>query len=206
VVEVVSGIPLDAFFKEYIFEPLGMKDTGFAVPKDKLDRFAALYECTDENDLTLLEAPQTSSLIDTVETFSGGGGLVSTLGDYFQFTELLRCKGELEGTRLLGRKTVEHMTSNQLSGDLAEMGRPTFNETTYEGIGFGLGVSVMLNPARAKVMGTPGEYAWGGYAGTAFWIDPKEDMTVIFLTQLIPSSAYPIRRELRVLSYQALVN
>jgi CubicO group peptidase (beta-lactamase class C family) len=98
------------------------------------------------------------------------------------------------------------MTSNQLSGDLAEMGRPTFNETTYEGIGFGLGVSVMLNPARAKVMGTPGEYAWGGYAGTAFWIDPKEDMTVIFLTQLIPSSAYPIRRELRVLSYQALVN
>lgn len=206
VVEVISGKPLDVFFKEHIFEPLGMKDTGFAVPKDKLDRFAALYKRTDENDLTLLEAPQTSSMIDTVETFSGGSGLVSTLGDYFRFTELLRCKGELDGTRLLGRKTVEYMTSNHLPRDLADIGQPTFNETTYEGIGFGLGVSVMLNPAKAKVMGTPGEYAWGGYAGTAFWIDPKEDMTVIFLTQLIPSSAYPIRRELRVLTYQALVN
>jgi CubicO group peptidase (beta-lactamase class C family) len=107
---------------------------------------------------------------------------------------------------LLGRKTVEYMTSNHLPRDLADMGQPTFNETTYEGIGFGLGVSVMLNPAKAKVMGTPGEYAWGGYAGTAFWIDPREDMTVIFLTQLIPSSAYPIRRELRVLTYQALIN
>ncbi len=131
--------------------------------------------------------------------------MVSTLGDYFRFTELLRCKGELDGTRLLGRKTVEYMTANHLPGDLAELGQPTFNETTYEGIGFGLGVSVMLNPAKAKVMGTPGEYAWGGYAGTAFWIDPREDMTVIFLTQLIPSSAYPIRRELRVLTYQALI-
>jgi CubicO group peptidase (beta-lactamase class C family) len=206
VVEVVSGKPLDAFFKQNIFEPLGMKDTGFAVPKDKLDRFAALYERSDENDLMLLESPQTSVMIDTVETFSGGGGLVSTLGDYFRFTELLRRKGELDGTRLLGRKTVEYMTCNHLPGDLADMGQPTFNETSYEGIGFGLGVSVMLNPAKAKVMGTPGEYAWGGYASTAFWIDPEEDMTVIFLTQLIPSSAYPIRRELRVLTYQALIN
>lgn len=206
VVEVISGKSLDEFFREHIFEPLGMKDSGFAVPKDKLDRFAALYERTDENDLALLEAPQTSFMIDTVETFSGGGGLVSTLGDYFRFTELLRCKGELDGTRLLGRKTVEYMTSNHLPGDLADMGQPTFNETTFEGIGFGLGVSVMLNPAKAKVMGTPGEYAWGGYAGTAFWIDPKEDITVIFLTQLIPSSAYPIRRELRVLAYQALID
>jgi CubicO group peptidase (beta-lactamase class C family) len=206
VVEVVSGKPLDAFFKERIFEPLGMQDTGFAVPREKLDRFAALYKRTDKNGLTLLEAPQNSSMIDTVETFSGGSGLVSTLGDYFRFTELLRCKGELDGTRLLGRKTLEYMTANHLPGDLAELGQPTFNETTYEGIGFGLGVSVMLNPAKAKVMGTPGEYAWGGYAGTAFWIDPKEDMTVIFLTQLIPSSAYPIRRELRVLTYQALID
>ena len=205
VVEVVSGKPLDLFFQERIFDPLDMVDTGFAVPKDKIDRFAALYEKTQDNDLTLLDAPQTSTMIDTVETFSGGGGLVSTLGDYFKFTELLRRKGELDGERLLGRKTVEYMTTNHLPGDLADMGQPTFNETTYEGIGFGLGVSVMLDPAKAKVMGTPGEYAWGGYASTAFWIDPKEDMTVIFLTQLIPSSAYPIRRELRVLTYQALV-
>jgi CubicO group peptidase (beta-lactamase class C family) len=206
VVEVISGQPLDTFFKERIIRPLDMVDTGFAVPKDQIHRFAALYERTDEKDLSLLEAPGSSTLIDTVETFSGGSGLVSTLGDYFRFTEMLRRKGELDGERLLGRKTVEYMTCNHLPGDLADMGQPVFTETSYEGIGFGLGVSVMLDPAKAKVMGSAGEYAWGGYASTAFWIDPVEDMTVIFLTQLIPSSAYPIRRELRVLTYQALID
>jgi CubicO group peptidase (beta-lactamase class C family) len=183
-----------------------MRDTGFAVPAAKTDRFTALYERTEDNNLTLLESPQNSPMIDAVETFSGGSGLVSTLADYFRFTEMLRRKGEFEGVRLLGRKTVEYMTQNHLPGDLADMGQPTFNETTFEGIGFGLGFSIMLDPAKARVMGSPGEYAWGGYAGTAFWIDPQEDMTVIFLTQLIPSSAYPIRRELRVLTYQALIH
>ncbi len=206
VVEVVSGQPLDRFFQERIFKPLNMVDTGFAVPQDQLHRFAALYERTEEKSLSLLEAPGDSTLIDTVETFSGGGGLVSTLGDYFRFAEMMRRKGELDGVRLLGRKTVEYMTCNHLPGDLADMGQPVFTETSYEGIGFGLGVSVMLNPAKAKVMGSPGEYAWGGYASTAFWIDPQEDMTVIFLTQLIPSSAYQIRRQLRVLTYQALID
>ena len=206
VVEVVSGQPLDRFFQERIFKPLDMVDTGFAVPQDQLHRFAALYERTEEKSLSLLEAPGDSTLIDTVETFSGGGGLVSTLGDYFRFAEMMRRKGELDGVRLLGRKTVEYMTCNHLPGDLADMGQPVFTETSYEGIGFGLGVSVMLNPAEAKVMGSPGEYAWGGYASTAFWIDPQEDMTVIFLTQLIPSSAYQIRRQLRVLTYQALID
>jgi CubicO group peptidase (beta-lactamase class C family) len=204
VVEVISGQPLDVFFKERIFEPLNMADTGFAVPRDKLHRFAALYERTEEKNLSLLEAPGTSTLIEAVETFSGGGGLVSTLGDYFRFTEMLRRKGALDGVRLLGRKTVEYMTCNHLPGDLADMGQPVFTETSYEGIGFGLGVSVMLDPAKAKVMGSAGEFAWGGYASTAFWVDPVEDMTVIFLTQLIPSGAYPIRRQLRVLTYQAL--
>lgn len=206
VVEVVSGQSLNAFFQKKILDPLGMVDTGFAVPKDKVDRFAALYVKNEKSDLSLRESPQESPMIDSVETFSGGGGLVSTVADYFRFTEMLRRKGELDVERLLGRKTIEYMTTNHLSGDLADMGQPTFNETTYEGIGFGLGFSVMLDPAKARLMGTPGEYAWGGYASTAFWIDPQEDMTVIFLTQLIPSSAYPIRRELRVLTYQALVD
>jgi CubicO group peptidase (beta-lactamase class C family) len=206
VVEVVSGQPLDRFFQERIFKPLNMVDTGFAVPQDQLHRFAALYERTEEKSLSLLQAPGNSALVDTVETFSGGGGLVSTLEDYFRFTEMMRRKGQLDGERLLGRKTVEYMTCNHLPGDLADMGQPVFTETSYEGIGFGLGVSVMLEPAKAKVMGTPGEYAWGGYASTAFWVDPREDMTVIFLTQLIPSSAYPIRRQLRVLTYQALID
>jgi CubicO group peptidase (beta-lactamase class C family) len=182
-----------------------MVDTGFAVPTDKVERLAALYAKTEKSDLQLRESPRESPGLESVETFSGGSGLYSTLADYFRFCEMLRRKGELDGVRLLGRKTVEYMTGNHLPGDLADMGCPTFNETTYEGIGFGLGFSVMLDPAKAKVVGTPGEYAWGGYAGTAFWIDPQEDMTMIFLTQLLPSSAYPIRRELRILTYQALI-
>jgi CubicO group peptidase (beta-lactamase class C family) len=153
-----------------------------------------------------MESAENSPLIGEVQTLSGGSGLVSTLPDYFRFTEMLRRKGELNRQRILARKTIEFMTRNHLPGDLAEMGQPTFCETTYEGIGFGLGMSVMLDPAKAKIIGTPGEYAWGGYASTAFWIDPVEDLTVIFLTQLIPSSAYPIRRELRVLTYQALIS
>ncbi len=205
VVEVVSGQSLDVFFREKILNPLGMVDTGFSVPPDKVDRFASLYTINEASDLALMESPQESPMIGSVETFSGGGGLVSTLSDYFRFTEMLRRKGEMDGMRLLGRKTIEYMTTNHLPGDLADMGQPTFNETSYEGIGFGLGFSVMLDPAKAYVMGTPGEYAWGGYAGTAFWVDPLEDMTVIFLTQLMPSGAYPIRRELRVLTYQALI-
>jgi CubicO group peptidase (beta-lactamase class C family) len=205
-VEVISGQTLDGFMQDRILMPLAMRDTGFALPGAKADRLTALYECTDDDNLHLRETPQNSPMIDAVETFSGGGGLVSTLADYFRFTELLRRKGEFERVRLLGRKTVEYMTQNHLPGDLADMGQPTFNETTFEGIGFGLGFSVMIDPARARVIGSPGEFAWGGYASTAFWIDPQEDMTVIFLTQLIPSSAYPIRRELRVLTYQALID
>ena len=114
-------------------------------------------------------------------------------------------KGELEGTRLLGRKTVELMTTNHLPGDMAQMGQPRFSESPYYGIGFGLGFSVTLAPATAQILGTPGEYAWGGAASTAFWVDPAEEMAVVLLTQLTPSSTYPIRRELRVLTYQAIV-
>jgi CubicO group peptidase (beta-lactamase class C family) len=137
---------------------------------------------------------------------SGGGGLVSTVGDYTRFCRFLLNKGELDGTRLLGRKTVELMMSNHLRGDMAAMGQPRFSESSYEGVGFGLGFSVMLDPARAQILGTAGECAWGGAASTAFWVDPAEDMAVILLTQLMPSSTYPLRRELRVLTYQAIVD
>ena len=205
-VEVISGKPLDLFLKESIFDPLGMNDTGFFVPESKLDRFVSLYQCIPETRLSLMESAAGSPLVGNVETLSGGGGLVSTLDDYFCFTEMLRNKGTFNGQRLLGKKSVELMTCNHLPGDLADMGQPTFCETTYEGIGFGLGMSVVIDPAKSKILGTPGEYAWGGYASTAFWVDPVEDMTVIFLTQLIPSGAYPIRRELRVLTYQALID
>ena len=108
--------------------------------------------------------------------------------------------------RLLGRKTVELMTSNHLRGDMADMGQPRFSESSYEGVGFGLGCSVTLDPAKAQVLGSAGEYAWGGAASTAWWNDPAEEMSVVLLTQLTPSSTYPIRRELRVLTYQAVVD
>ncbi len=136
----------------------------------------------------------------------GGGGLVSTAADYMRFCRFLLGRGALDGTRLLGRKTVDLMLMNHLDGDLAAMGQPRFSETAYTGIGFGLGFSVMLDPARAQIVGTPGEVAWGGLASTAFWVDPAEDLAVVLLTQLIPSSALPLRRELRVLTYAALVD
>ena len=140
--------------------------------------------------------------------FSGGGGLVSTIDDYFRFAQMLLNKGELYGARILGRKTVELMTSNHMpgNGDLASMGQSVFSETPYDGIGFGLGFSVMLDPPTANILGTPGEFAWGGAASTYFFVDPSEDLLAIQLTQLLPSSAYPVRRELRVLTYQSLID
>ncbi|MBT5435622.1 MAG: serine hydrolase, partial [Rhodospirillaceae bacterium] len=105
-------------------------------------------------------------------------------------------------------RTVEYMATNHMpdDGDLTTMGQETFSETSYAGIGFGLGVSVVLDPAAAQTMSSPGEFAWGGMASTAFWIDPLEDLAAVFLTQLVPSAAYPIRREFRVLVNQALID
>ncbi len=206
-VEVISGQTLDHYFAEHILGPLGMVDTGFHVPAAQQHRFAANYGPHDGG-LRLIDDPTTSSYLQPPVRLSGGGGLVSTAADYFRFAQMLLNKGELEGVRILGRKTVELMTSNHMpnNGDLASMGVPVFSETTYSGIGFGLGVSVMLDPAKAQILGSPGEYAWGGAASTAFWVDPVEEQIVIFLTQLMPSSTYPIRRELRVLSYGAIVD
>jgi len=205
-VEVLSEEPLDVFFEQRIFAPLGMRDTAFHVPAGKHERFAANYTPAKEGGLDLVDPAAGSRFTRPMVTLSGGGGLVSTASDSLRFARLLARRGELDGTRLLGRKTVETMVANHLPGDLAAMGRPRFAETTYEGIGFGLGVSVMLDPARARIIGSPGEYAWGGAASTAFWIDPVEDLIVLLLTQLTPSWSYPLRRELRVLGYQAIVD
>jgi CubicO group peptidase (beta-lactamase class C family) len=204
-VAMISGKPFDQFLRERVTGPLGMVDTEFHVPSDKLARFAANYTCADGR-LMLIDDPQKSIFGAPRKICSGGGGLLSTATDYMRFCQMMLNKGELDGVRLLGRKTVELMTSNHLRGDMAAMGQPRFSESSYEGIGFGLGFSVMLDPARAQILGTPGEYAWGGAASTAFWIDPAEDLAVIMLTQLMPSSTYPIRRELRVLIYQALID
>jgi CubicO group peptidase (beta-lactamase class C family) len=205
-VEVISGQPFDVYLREKILKPLGMVDTDFFVPADKHERFAANYQRSPEGKLKLIDDPAKSPYLAPRKVCSGGGGLVSTAADYLRFCKFMLNKGELDGARLLGRKTVELMTMNHLKGDMADMGMPRFSESTYYGIGFGLGFSVTIDPAKAHILGSPGEYAWGGAASTAFWCDPAEDMAVVMLTQLMPSSTYPIRRELRVLTYQAIVD
>ena len=204
-VAIHSGQPFDAFLHVRVLAPLGMTETGFRVREDQRPRFAANYARGEDGRAALLDDPETSRYLHP-RLPSGGGGLVSTIGDYGRFCQFLLNRGTLQGTRILGRKTVELMMSNHLPGDMASMGQARFSESSYEGIGFGLGFSVMLDPARAQILGTPGECAWGGAASTAFWVDPTEDMAVVMFAQLTPSSTYPIRRELRVLTYAAIVD
>lgn len=205
-VAVISGQPFGDFLRERVLRPLGMIDTDFHVPAEKLARFAANYARGADGKPRLIDAPERSRYASPPPLASGGGGLAGTAADYLRFCRFMLNKGELDGARLLGRKTVELMTSNHLRGDMADMGQARFSESTYVGIGFGLGFSVMLDPAKAQIVGSPGEYAWGGAASTAFWCDPAEELAVVLLTQLMPSSSYPIRRELRVLTYQAIMD
>ena len=206
VIGVVTGKTLLQVFDELIFKPLIMKDTFFQVPLNKVKKFCSLYTRTKSESLKLLESAGSSRFCATVNMHSGGGGLISSMRDYLVFLEMIRCGGRYDDAQILGRKTVELMLRNHLSGDMASMGQPTFSEMPMEGIGFGLGGAILLDPAKAQILGSEGEFTWGGMASTAFWIDPKEELSVVFMTQLIPSSCYPIRRELRVLVYQALVD
>jgi len=206
VVEVVSGQSLDEFFSERILAPLGMTDTAFHVDEAKHDRVAGL--CIP-HPKTGLAHPMTSPIPSAPPRYlSGGGGLWGTMADYLRFCSLLLGRGELDGTRLLSSRTVDWMTSNHLpnNADLDEFGRALFAESSFEGVGFGLGFSVTTDPVANKVPSSVGEYAWGGAASTAFWCDPVEDLTVVFLTQLLPSSTHPIRSELKQLVYQSLVD
>lgn len=212
-VQVLADQALDTFVAERITGPLGMVDSGFAVRPGQQHRLAACYErVTRRADprygFRLQDDPVGSSYLERPSFFSGGGGMVSTMDDYHRFARMLLGGGELDGVRLLGRKTLEYMTRNHMPGnrDLAAMGQPRFSETPYDGIGFGLGFSVVLDPAAANVLDSPGEFAWGGAASTYFFVDPVEELIVLFMTQLLPSSAYPIRRQLKALVYQALVD
>ena len=200
-VEVISGMKLEEYFKAHIFEPLEMVDTSFSCPEEKLDRLASLYEHIPDNEPRLLEIP----FLNT-KMASGGGGLFSTMSDYHNFCSMLLHQGEFNGKRLIGRKTLELMTVNHLPNnqDLTEMSESAFSETPYAGVGFGLGFSVMLDPAKSQTTSDIGEYGWGGAASTVFMINPKEEMFIIFLTQLLPSSTYQVRRELRSIVYSAL--
>jgi len=207
-VEVLSGERFDEYLRRHIFEPLGMVDTGFHVPDESASRFAANYARRADKSLRVEDDPETSSYRRPATFFSGGGGLVSTAADYLRFCQMLRRGGELDGTRLLGRKTIELMTQNHLpeGKDLTDLAYGTFSETTYEGVGFGLGFSVQLDCAKSQLVGSPGEYAWGGAASTVFWIDPSEELIVIFLTQFMPSGTFNFRGQLKSIIYPALVD
>ncbi len=226
-VEIWSGRSLQQFFADEIFGPLAMNETGFHVAPENHSRFASLYAPPSgagmsqvgrttlnphseppRRGLKLQEAAAGSRFLSPTELYSGGGGLTSTLGDYARFCQMLIRGGELDGNRLLSPKTVHYMRTNHLpdNRDMAAMGQPVWSETSYDGIGFGLGFAVVLDPVKAQIITSPGEHHWGGAASTFFWIDPQEDLFTIFLTQLMPSSTYPIRRELRTRVYQALVD
>ncbi|MGB0112536.1 MAG: serine hydrolase domain-containing protein [Ilumatobacteraceae bacterium] len=208
-VEVVSGMPLDEFFRTRIFEPLGMTETDFHVHEDCVDRAATLYVRNPATGEAVPAPDPMGRLVDSRPTMlSGGGGLAGTAHDYMRFAHMLRNRGELDGVRLLGSRTVDYMTRNHLPGnaDLEAYGRPLFAETSFDGVGFGLGFSVVLDSAANKVLRSAGEYSWGGAASTIFWVDPTEDIVVLFLTQLLPSSTYPIRSQLNQLVQQALVD
>lgn len=205
IVEIIENRPLGEVFEDRIFNPLGMEKTGFAVPKSAAKELTALYKTTTKGGLSLMDPGAESGFIEPVTRHHGGGGLVSVATDYMRFADMLRRGGELGGARLLSPKTVELMTSNHLGGDMESMGQPTFGESNFRGVGFGLGMAVVIDPARAQLLTSAGEYFWGGAASTVFWVDPVRDVVVLFLTQLYPSSTYPLRNELRALVSQALV-
>jgi CubicO group peptidase (beta-lactamase class C family) len=206
VLEVVTCQRLDELMRTRLFEPLGMNETTWFVDAARAPRLAALYGAH----------PQTrkagridggNALLEP-KAHLGGGGLVSTAHDYHRFTQMLLRGGELDGVRILSPSTVKFMASNHLPGgvDLTAFGRPLFAETAFDGVGFGLGVSVTIDPVKARVPGSVGEFGWGGAASTAFWIDPVEDLTVQFFTQLLPSSTHPIRSQLKQLVHQAIID
>ena len=209
--EVLSGQTLDRFLEERILAPLGMVDTSFYVPPSQLERFAACYRPSPEGKgYVLQDAPATSEFARPDGTyFSGVGGLQSTAHDYMRFCKMLTGRGELDGVRIIGPRTLEYMTVNHLPGgrDRADLSQPMFPGTPVQrGSGFGLGFAVLLDPAAAQVIGTPGEYYWSGAASTHFFISPKDDLAVLFLTQLMGMGPSTLGRDLRVAAYQALID
>jgi CubicO group peptidase (beta-lactamase class C family) len=206
-VQVLSGMPFEDYLQRHIFDPLGMKDTSFTIAPDKVDRFATNYVRREDRSLAVMDDPQKSTYAKPPAFVSGGGGLLSTTADYHRFCEMLRCGGELDGARILGPRTIRLMAQNHLPGgrDLAQTAIGSFSETAYEGIGFGLGFATTLDEVTAGGYGA-GDFYWGGMASTIFWVDPVEDLVVIFMTQLVPSGTFNIRGQLKSLVYSALVD
>ena len=208
-VEILSGQRLDDYMRTTIFEPLGMEDTAFFVPDGKIDRLAASYRRNREKRLTLVEDPERSRYRQEPTFLSGGGGLLSTTADYLRFCQMLLGGGEVDGVRILGRKTVELMASNHLpgGGDMRQFALPgSYGEVEFSGMGFGLTVAVAQEPARTGVVGSAGEFMWGGAASTIFWVDPVEDLTGVFMTQLLPSGTFTFRGQLKSIVYGAFAD
>ena len=201
VVEVASGLEFEAFLKENIFDPLGMIDTHFTVPTEKTGRFATLYGEMDDGSMGLI--PNSRAGDYTKAGFkSGGGGLISTMADYMQFAKMILHKGELDGVRLLGRKTVEYMTGNFLPESIL----PIALSNEMPGVGFGLGFNHILDPAAVGVANSTGNHGWGGWASTTFWVDPVEEMIGLLMVQYIPQNDYFLGSDFRTAVYQALVD
>lgn len=204
-VEVISGQKFEEFLQQRIFEPLGMHDTGFWVPAEKVQRFAANYERAADKTLRLIDDPQSSKYLKAPSFPSGGGGLVSTTADYAKFCEMLRQQGTVDGVSIIGSRTLSLMTKNHIAGgaDLSQAAMGAFSETAYEGVGFGLGFASTLGEVASGTIGA-GDYYWGGAASTIFWVDPVEDLYVVFMTQLMPSATFNFRGQLKNIIYGAI--
>ncbi len=208
VVELVSGQSLDAYLAEHVTGPLGMPDTSFWAEPERAERLAALYSPDPAGGRAVRLDSFGAAALREPAFLSGGGGLVSTAADYMRFTHALLRGGELDGARVLGPRTLRLMTENHLPGgrDLGALSVGGFAETTFAGVGFGLGFAVVEDPRPGKTLTSRGEYYWGGAASTAFWVDPREEVTAVLMTQLLPSSTHPLRPQLRQLVYSALVD
>jgi CubicO group peptidase (beta-lactamase class C family) len=203
----VSGQSLGTYFSEHIFGPLGMVDTAFNVSPEKAERLPDCYTYDPANKMKLIDPAGPKGAWAGRHVFeSGGGGLVSTLADYHLFCRMLLNGGALNDVQIISPKTLELMTANHLpgGGDLTQHSKSLFSEAEMAGIGFGLGFAVNIDPPATTLAGSKGEFYWGGMFSTAFFVDPVEDLCMIFMTQLSPSSLYPLRRELRTMIYAAL--
>lgn len=196
-VQVLSGKPFEVYLKERIFDPLGMADTAFWVPPEKVSRFTATMSVNEKGELIVLDDPASSAYTRPAKCPFGGGGLVSTSEDYLRFCQMLLNQGRLGNTRILGRKTIELMFSNHLPPGVP------YSDAAH---GFGLGGAVLLDPALSGKLGSPGSWLWGGAANTKFWIDPKEELIGILMLQFMPNDLYPIETDFHNLVYQALVD
>jgi CubicO group peptidase (beta-lactamase class C family) len=206
-VERISGMPFEAYLRAAIFEPCGMVDTAFQVAPANADRLAANYQRGLDKRTTLIDDPATSAYLKPPGFVSGGGGLAGTMADYLRFCEMLRGRGVVDGRRVIGSRTLDLMTMNHLPGgrDLSSLALGLFSETANEGIGFGLGFAMTIDQVKTGGL-SRADYYWGGAASTIFWVDPVEDLSVVFMTQLMPSNAFNFRGQLKTLIYSAFAD